>query len=78
MDIIYGIVVQNKNGGQVLDTFKKEDSARGRAKEIIEHLQKNKVKGSKVYLTELEYDKKRNVITSEKLVKKNSELLHKT
>lgn len=76
--ILYGIVVERQDGGQTMDSYVKKESALKRSGEIIKHIKDNKVKGMKVYLSELDYDKKENVITASSLVNEGSELLYKS
>jgi len=75
-DILYGIVVENSGGGQTLDTYVKRESALDRAEEIIRHIKSNNIEGRRVYLSELEYDRARNVLTESSLIKKDSKLLY--
>lgn len=76
--ILYGIVVERNDGGQTLDSYLKKESALKRSEEIIKHIKDNRVEGLKVYLSELDYDKKENVITASSLVNEGSELLFRS
>ena len=74
IEILYGIVVEMGDGGKTLDAFLKKESALKRSKEIINHIKENDIKNIKVYLSELEYDSRKNVLISE-LIDNDSKLL---
>lgn len=71
---LYGVVVQFENGGQNMNSFMKEESAKNNIKEVIDHINKSKLKGMKVYLSELEYDEYKNSLLSSSLINEYSEL----
>ena len=73
--ILYSIVVKFSDGGQVMDSFLKRDSAINRSKEIINHIQQAKRKGVNVYLSELRYDEYNNRLLTDKLINNESDLL---
>lgn len=75
---LYGVVTQFNDGSETLDSYLTKDSALNRAKEIIEHINKNNRVGFKVYLSELLYDYRKNVILSDTLIDDDSILLFKS
>lgn len=72
---LYTIITEDKSGGQSIDSYLKEDSALKKADEIIEHIKKSNRKGFKVYLSELDYDSRKNRILSDEIINNESELL---
>lgn len=73
--ILYAVVVKFQDGGEVMDSYLKVESALNKSKEIIEHIVKSKREGIKVYLSELEYDEYKNRLLTSDLINNESELL---
>lgn len=73
--ILYGVVVEFKDGGQNMNSFLKKESAISEADKLVKQAKSKDIKGLKIYFSELEYDEYRNKLISSKLVNNESELL---
>lgn len=73
--ILYGVVVEFKDGGQRMNSFLKKESAISEANKVVKQAKEKSIKGLKVYFSELEYDEYRNKLISSNLVNNDSELL---
>ena len=72
---LHCVVVVFSDGGQNMNSFEKESSAIENSKEIIEHIKLKNLKGMKVYLSDLPYDYRKNLLLTSKLVDADSELV---
>ena len=73
--ILYGVVVEFKDGGQNMNSFLKKESAVSEANKLVKQAKDKQIKGLKIYFSELEYDEYRNKLISSNLVNNDSELL---
>lgn len=83
VDAVYGVVIVGADGGQRMNSFGEEDAANREGERIVREAKELQEKGKlargiKIYLSVLDYSKKKNLILSERLVDENSKLLYES
>lgn len=74
--ILWAVVLEDKDGGKNMKRCSTEDEANSESKILITAIEKRKIKGFKVYISQLEYNKDKNDrLVDSKLVDDYSELL---
>ena len=75
IEIVFGVIVRDGDGGDQLRTFDYEDEALEEARNVVADLKRAQLFEYKVYVSELDYDVDRDLIVSDRLVDENSRLI---
>lgn len=78
MDVIYGVILRGSDGGETWNNFNSEEDARIEANRLKSIAKENNVKGTEIYLSRLEYNKRENRLKDNRLVNEDSELIYKS
>lgn len=73
---LYTIVIVSPNGGQNMDYFTKEVDAIADANRIEEAMKEGGVEGYSIFLSELDYDHRKNRIVSGEFITDESRLMY--
>ena len=75
IEIVFGVIVRDGDGGDQLRTFDYEEEALEEARNVVDDLKRAQLFEYKVYVSELDYDVDRDLIVSDRLVDENSRLI---